>query len=332
MWRCLWPENQEEDVPILAITNGIHIPTWVALEIRQLYEKYLSSDWVNRHDDPVIWKKVFDIPDSLFWKKHLFLKRKLFRFMQERARTLLTERGAEASQMLASGVLLDVDTLTIGFARRFTAYKRPVLLFHDLPRLKRILTNKLRPLQIVFSGKAHPLDETGKRYIQQVYNLAFDPELAGRIAFVENYDMRLAHDLVQGVDLWLNTPRPPFEACGTSGMKAAVNGVPNLSVLDGWWIEGYNGKNGWAFGNTTMAADALSPEQQDEEDSNRLYELLEREIVPLYYEKDREGIPRQWIQIAKAAIQSAGSAFSARRMVKEYTEKLYVPAARASSE
>lgn len=331
MWRHLWPDDPEGDVPILSITNGIHIPTWVALEIRQVYEKYLSPDWINRHDDPDLWKKVFDIPDSLLWKKHLFLKRKLLRFIQERARTLFTERGAEASQILASGALLDIDTLTIGFARRFTAYKRPVLLFHDLPRLKKILTNEWRPLQIVFSGKAHPSDEMGKRYIQQVYNLASDPELAGRIAFVENYDMRMAHDLIQGVDLWLNTPRPPFEACGTSGMKAAVNGVPHLSALDGWWIEGYNGKNGWAFGNTTTSTDSPSPEKQDEADSNSIYDLLEQEVVPLYYEKDREGIPRQWIQVAKEAIRSAGSAFSTRRMVKEYTEKLYVPAARQSS-
>ena len=331
MWQCLWPDHQEENIPIASITNGIHVPTWVALELRQLYEKYLSPDWINQHDDPNLWTKVFNIPDSLFWKKHLFLKRKLLRFIQERARTLFTERGAEASQILASGALLDGDTLTIGFARRFTAYKRPLLLFHDLPRLKKILTNKRRPLQIVFAGKAHPSDEMGKRSIQQVYNFAFDPELAGRIAFVENYDMRLAHDLIQGVDLWLNTPRHPFEACGTSGMKAAVNGVPHLSTLDGWWIEGYNGKNGWAFGNTTTVAGSPSPEKQDEEDSNKLYEMLEQEIIPLYYEKDKEGIPHQWIQIAKEAIQSAGHAFSARRMVKEYTEKLYVPAARQSS-
>ncbi len=329
MWQVLWPDHQEEDVPISAITNGVHIPTWVALELRQLYEKYLSPDWVNRHDDPALWEKVFTIPDSLFWRKHLFLKRKLLRFIQERARALFTEKGAEASQVLASGALLDGDTLTIGFARRFATYKRPVLLFHDLPRLKKILTNKSRPLQIVFAGKAHPSDEMGKRLLHQVYNFAFDPELAGRIAFVENYDMRLAHDLIQGVDLWLNTPRHPFEACGTSGMKAAVNGVPHLSTLDGWWIEGYNGKNGWAFGDTTAE---MTPEKQDEEDSNRLYEMLEQEIIPLYYEKDKEGVPHQWIQISKEAIRKAGHAFSARRMVKEYTEKLYVPAARQSIE
>ena len=329
MWQCLWPERQEDDIPIGAITNGVHVPTWVALELRQLYEKYLSPDWVGQHDDPVLWGKVFDIPDRLFWETHLFLKRKLMRYVQERARGLFTERGAEASQVLASGALLDADTLTIGFARRFTAYKRPVLLFHDLPRLKKILTNKWRPVQIVFAGKAHPSDEMGKRYIQQIYQLAFDAGLAGRIAFVENYDMRLAHDLIQGVDVWLNTPRLPFEACGTSGMKAAVNGVPHLSTLDGWWIEGYNGKNGWGFGN---AAEGLSPEQQDEEASNRMYDLLEQEIVPLYYEKNKEGIPHQWIQIAKEAIRSAGHAFSARRMVKEYTEKLYVPATRRTNE
>ncbi len=328
MWHLLWPECTEETVPISSVTNGIHVPTWVALEIRQLYQKYLAPDWIDRHDDPALWEKVFEIPDGLLWKKHLFLKRKLLRFLQNRARTLWTERQVDPSQVLAGGTLLDADTLTIGFARRFTAYKRPTLLFHDFPRLKRILTDRGCPVQIVFAGKAHPQDEVGKRYIQRVYNAARDPELGGRIAFIENYDMRIAHDLVQGVDLWLNTPRPPFEACGTSGMKAALNGVPSLSALDGWWVEGYNGKNGWAFGSVASSADSVSSEKQDMEDANTLYELLEKKIIPLYYQRDLEGVPHEWIQVAKEAIRSTAAIFSARRMIKEYTEKLYVPATR----
>ncbi len=327
MWHGLWPNIEEENVPISSITNGIHIPTWVAIEIWQLFQKYLAPDWVERQDDPALWEKVFDIPDSLFWKKHLFVKRKLLRFIQDRARAFWTERRVDPSQVLASGALLDVDTLTIGFARRFTAYKRPNLLFSDLDRLKKILTDRWRPVQILFAGKAHPSDEVGKRYIQQVYNLARDPECSGRIAFLENYDMRTAHYLVQGVDLWLNNPRPPFEACGTSGMKAAINGVPNLSILDGWWIEGYNGKNGWAFGNIASSVDSVSPEHQDREDANALYDLLESQIIPLYYQKDPEGVPHGWIQVSKEAIRSISATFSARRMMKEYTEKLYAPAA-----
>jgi starch phosphorylase len=329
MWHTtLWPDCEEAKVPIISVTNGVHVPTWVAQEIKQLYQDYLSPDWVSRHDDPLLWKKVFDIGDALFWDTHLHLKRKLLRFIHDRARSLWTDRQADPSQILSSGALLEAETFTIGYARRFTAYKRPTLLFHDLDRLKRILTNRWHPAQIVFAGKAHPADDVGKRAIQQIYNLARDPQLAGRIAFVENYDMRLAHDLVQGVDLWLNTPRPPNEACGTSGMKAAINGVPTLSALDGWWIEGYNGKNGWAFGRNGAATElGMSHEEQDKEDANAIYELLEKEIIPLYYERDLKGVPHQWVQVAKETISSVGAAFSARRMMKEYTEKLYIPAA-----
>jgi starch phosphorylase len=290
----------------------------------------LARDWIDRHDDPTLWKNIFHIRDTLFWKTHLFLKRKMLRFIQDRARTLWAEKKVDPSQFLSSGALLDADTLTIGYARRFTSYKRPTLLLQDLSRLKRILTNQWHPVQIIFAGKAHPNDDIGKRAIQQLYNLARDPEFRGRIAFIENYDMRLAHDLVQGVDLWLNAPRPPFEACGTSGMKAALNGIPTLGTPDGWWVEGFNGRNGWTFGKAVTSTEVAitSADTDDIDDANEVYELLERKIVPLYYQRDSEGIPHEWVNVAKEAIASVGAAFSARRMMKEYTEKLYVPAAR----
>jgi starch phosphorylase len=331
MWHVLWPNNTEEEVPIISITNGIHVPTWVAHELRPLYEKHLATDWIDCHDDEALWKKILNIQDNLFWKKHLFLKRKMLRFIQDRARVLWAEKRVDPSQVLSGGALLDPDTFTIGYARRFTAYKRPTLLLHDLARLKRILTDRWHPVQIIFAGKAHPDDDVGKRAIQQIYNMARDPEYCGRIAFIENYDMRLAHDLVQGVDLWLNTPRPPFEACGTSGMKAALNGVPTLGARDGWWVEGFNGRNGWAFGKEVSSTDAVtSADADDIEDANEIYALLENEIVPLYYKRGAEGVPHEWVHVAKEAIASVGAAFSARRMMKEYTEKLYVPAARKS--
>jgi starch phosphorylase len=215
--------------------------------------------------------------------------------------------------------------LTIGFARRFATYKRSTLLFWDIERLKAMLHDRYRPVQIIFAGKAHPADDPGKHLIQKIYNLAKDPAFGGRIAFVEDYDMHVAHYLVQGVDVWLNTPRRPHEASGTSGMKAAVNGVPNLSILDGWWAEGYNGFNGWPIGSHKQADD---PHEQDQIDAESLYRIVEEEVVPLYYQCDSDNVPRGWIQIVKEAIRTATPIFATRRMIKQYTEQMYVPAAR----
>jgi starch phosphorylase len=293
--------------------------------MERLLQKYLGADWLHHHDDPDLWTRVADIPDQELWEVRQHLKRKLTSFIRERARRRRISGQMDPEQVLTAGTFLDPEALTIGFARRFATYKRSTLLFRDVERLKALLHDRYRPLQIIFAGKAHPADDPGKHLIQQIYTLAKDPAFGHRIAFVEDYDMHVAHYLVQGVDVWLNTPRRPREASGTSGMKAALNGVPNLSVLDGWWAEGYNGFNGWAICTEEQSDDLDS---QDQADAETLYQLLEEEVVPLYYQRDSDDIPRGWIQIVKEAMRTAAPIFCTRRMVKEYTEQLYVPAAR----
>jgi starch phosphorylase len=312
-----------EEIPIISITNGVHLPTWISSSMNRLLEKHLEHDWIERHDDRTLMARVTDIPDAELWQVRQHLKRKLMSFIRERARRRRISREMDAEQVLTSGTFLDPEALTIGFARRFATYKRATLIFRDAERLKALLHDRYRPLQIIFAGKAHPADDPGKHLIQQIYTLAKDPDFGHRIAFVEDYDLHVAHYLVQGVDVWLNTPRRPYEASGTSGMKAAINGVPNLSVLDGWWAEGYNGFNGWAIehlNQDTEAQDAISAES--------LYQLLEEEVAPLYYKRDADNIPRDWIRVVKEAIRTSAPTFCMRRMVKNYTEKLYVPAAR----
>ena len=323
LWHVLWPDFEENEVPISHVTNGIHVPTWVAPELGQVYEKYLSKDWLERHDDPKIWERVTDIPDEELWAVRQLLKRNLMVTMRERARKCWDRVEVAPQQVLAMGALLDPWVLTIGFIRRFAEYKRPALIFHDIERLKKIINDEGRPVQIVFAGKSHPADFQSKYLLQQVYNLATDRQFQGRIAFVEDYDMHMAHYLVQGVDVWLNVPRRLNEACGTSGMKASLNGVPNLSVRDGWWYEGYNGANGWAIGD---GPGAYSPEEEDKADAEALYRLLEKKIVPLYYNRDRDGVPHAWIRVVKEAIRSVTPIFCARRMLKEYTNLIYLPA------
>jgi len=249
------------------------------------------------------------------WKVHVWLKMKLLATIRFQARSRWIADRAGDGHVVAGGALLDPAALTIGFARRFATYKRADLVFSDMDRFRKLLTDRWRPLQVIFAGKAHPADNEGKRILQRVFAAASDPELQGRIGFVENYDEQLAQYLVHGVDVWLNNPVPPSEACGTSGMKAALNGVPHLSILDGWWIEGYTGGNGWAFGDDGAEA---------------IYELLEREIIPLYYETDQDGVPRGWVKVMKEAIKVAAIRFSARRMVKEYAGKFYSPALAAA--
>lgn len=329
MWHVLWPEVREEEVPLSYVTNGIHMPTWVAPEMADLYQKYLDrglSDLVERQDDPRFWERVPDIPDAEFWTVHQRLKRKLAGTMHERAQRRWADGDVTAEQVLAMGTLLHPDLLTIAFVRRFTEYKRPALIFRDVERLKRLVRDPLRPVQIVFAGKSHPADTASKDLLQQVYTMAKDRDFRGRIAFVEDYDMHMAHYLVQGVDVWMNVPRRLQEACGTSGMKAAMNGVLHLSVPDGWWHEGYNGANGWVIGPDTVATDTR---EEDSADTEALYSLLEKEIVPLYYDMDRSGVPHGWIRMVKEAIRSVAPAFCATRMLKEYTEKAYIPAAQS---
>jgi starch phosphorylase len=325
MWRGLWPEVKENEVPISHITNGIHAPTWVAREMGLLYEKHLGQDVSKTYDDTRLGQLVLNIPDDEIWAVHQILKRKLIGAMVERARQCSAERVCKARQVLAMGSLIDPEVLTIGFARRFTAYKRPELIFHDMEHLKQITTDRWHPVQIIFAGKCHPADLPSKQLLRDVYALATDREFQGRIAFVEDYDIHMAHYLVQGVDVWLDTPRRHHEACGTSGMKAAVNGVLHVSVRDGWWYEGYNGHNGWPIGDDIEAYD---PNKEDESDAAALYRLLEEEIVPLYYERDRLGVPKGWVRMIKETINSIGPRFCTRRMLKEYIEQMYIPAGR----
>jgi starch phosphorylase len=324
MWHALWPDVSEDAVPIEAVTNGVHAPTWVAPELGQLFERYIGVDWIHRADDAALWNRVLDIPSRELWAVRQLLKRKLLDYVNARARARWAEGRSEAPQAIAMGALLDPDVLTIGFARRFTGYKRASLIFNDMKRARKILLNATRPVQILFAGKAHPADEHGKHLIQQIYALAAGNGMEGRVAFVENYEMHAAHLLTQGVDVWLNNPRPPLEACGTSGQKAGMNGVLNASVPDGWWNEGYNGVNGWSIGGP---ADDLEVRYDDTPDAEALYRLLEEQIVPLYYERDNDGLPARWIQMARESIRTVIPRFSATRMLKEYTVRMYAPAA-----
>jgi starch phosphorylase len=324
MWHVLWPKVKEEDVPITYVTNGIHVPTWVASEMGQLYIKYLGEDWVERQDDPELWKRVMDIPDEEIWTARQILKRRLKGAMLGWAQQRWSEAEVQPQQVLAMGALLHPEVLTVGFVRRFAEYKRPALIFRDIERLKRIVKDRWQPIQIVFAGKSHPADFPSKCLLQHVYRLATDRDFQGRIAFIEDYDMDRARYLVQGVDVWLNVPRRLNEASGTSGMKAALNGVPHLSVRDGWWYEGYNKANGWAIGDGPKT---YSPEEEDRMDAEALYKLLEEELVPLYYDRDRGGVPHGWVSIIKETIRTIVPRFCARRMMKDYTEQLYVPTA-----
>jgi glycogen phosphorylase len=325
MWQSVWPELKVDQVPIMSVTNGIHIPTWIASELSVLFTKYLGEDWIDRQDDPLMWQRIVDIPSEALWDVHMVLKFKLMRFLRSQARRSWIGGQSDPTQVLTSGTMLDPEALTIGFARRFATYKRATLIFRDAERLRNIVLDTHRPVQFVFAGKAHPADDPGKALIQQIYNLAKHNQLGGRIAFVEDYDMHSARYFTQGVDVWLNTPRRPYEASGTSGMKAALNGLPNLSILDGWWVEGYNGANGWAI-NGVQLDDSNA---QDDYDAESIYRLLEEEIVPLYYERDRDNIPRAWVEVMRESIRSNAPRFSMRRMVKEYTNKLYLEAMKA---
>ena len=327
MWQPVWPDRPVDEVPIKAITNGVHVPSWISTTLKNLFAEYVSPDWVERHDDPDLWAYLAEIPDEELWQVHQQLKNKLLAFVDARIRTRWRGGDMQASQVLASGALLDPEALTIGFARRFATYKRATLIFRDVGRLQRILHAEHRPVQVIFAGKAHPADGGGKQFIQQVYQYAQDPDFGGRIAFLEDYDLHMARFLVQGVDLWLNNPRRPNEASGTSGMKAAMNGVPNLSVLDGWWPEVYHpaqdGRpaNGWAFGDIEYG----DWETQDEVDSQALYRILEEEVVPLYYNRDARGVPRGWVAVMKESMRTSLAAFSMRRMIKEYINQMYLP-------
>jgi starch phosphorylase len=323
MWHQLWPDLPEDEVPIVHITNGVHVPTWVQPKTSLLYTNYLGPQWLADHDNRDIWELTDDIPNRELWINHYWHKMKLILRIMDRARQRWFD-AREPRLILASGVLLDPNVLTLGFARRFATYKRATLLLQDVGRLRKMLTDRWKPVQIIFAGKAHPADEPAKQLLQEVFSAAEDSSFRGRIAFVEDYDEQLAQYIVHGVDAWLNTPLPPLEACGTSGMKASLNGVPHLSVLDGWWPEGFNGKNGWAF-------EGAAGELRDAHDAEALYDILEKKVIPLYYKVDDDGVPRGWVKVMKEAIKSNSPVFSARRMVKEYAEKFYRDALKSAT-
>lgn len=330
MWNFIWPDKKADDVPISYITNAIHTGTWLARRMRLLFERYMGANWLERVDDPTFWSQIENIPDRELWIVRQHLKRKLVNYANERARQQWATGTMHPVQVIAGGVLMDPYVLTIGFARRFATYKRANLIFHDYDRILRLLNNPQMPLQIVFAGKAHPADEPAKLLIQQVYRTVKDAKFGGRLVFLEDYDMNIARYLVQGVDVWLNTPRRPNEASGTSGMKAALNGVLNFSVLDGWWHEGYNGENGWAVGNDQDYPDT---NQQDEADAASLYDTLENEILPLYYsDRSADNMPSDWLARVKASISTLAPHFSMRRMLKEYMDEMYAPTMQQESE
>jgi starch phosphorylase len=323
MWHGLWPDSPEEEVPITHITNGVHVPTWLAAELADLYDRYLGKDWIARHDEEALWKDIEKIPDEELWQVRRRLKQRLITAMTLRAQDCWASGRCNAQQALAMGALFEPDALTMGYVRRFAEYKRPTLLFHDIERLKAIVKDRFRPVQIVFAGKSHPADEASKRLLQEAYQKSLNHDFSGRIAFVEDYDMHMARLLTRGVDVWLNTPRRPREASGTSGMKASMNGVLHLSVPDGWWPEGYNGSNGWVVSDESLSS---SPAEEDARDAAAIYELLEREVVPLFFDRNRNGVPRGWVARIREAMKSITPHFSSRRMVKEYVEKMYAPA------
>ncbi|NVM21544.1 MAG: alpha-glucan family phosphorylase [Desulfobacterales bacterium] len=322
MWQDLWPDLPEEEVPIDHVTNGVHVPTWIEPKMELLFNRYLGPKWLEDHDNPVVWELIEEIPDDELWRTHYWVKIKLIDAIRERSRRRWAKDRVSASIVLAGGTLLDPSILTIGFARRFATYKRADLIFHDMQRLKKLVYDRWRPIQIIFAGKAHPADDPGKRIIQRIFNAALDPELGGRIAFVEDYGEQFAQYMVHGVDVWLNNPLPPMEASGTSGMKAALNGVPHLSIMDGWWVEGFNGKNGWAFGEE----EEEEGENRDQADASAIYRIIEEELIPLYYKVSENGVPHDWVRVMKESIKSNAPRFSARRMVKEYIHKFYVNA------
>ena len=318
MWQ--WVARDAHDAPIGAITNGIHTASWLAPTMRRVYDQALGADWEARLDDRQTWQPLATCDDRRLWRARQTLRRDLVTFVRARLDQRTRRTGIAAPDL----TMLDPDALTIGFARRFATYKRATLIFRNLDRLHAILAHPTRPVQIVFAGKSHPADDPGKMFIQQVYQIAQEPRFLGKIVFVEEYDMCVARALVQGADVWLNTPRRPLEASGTSGQKAALNGGVNVSIRDGWWPEAYNGANGWAIGDTHAAG---TNEEQDAHDSTDLYRILEAEVVPQFYTRDANDIPTDWLRTVRASISSIAPRFSTRRMVKEYVERMYLTGA-----
>ncbi len=324
MWAHLWPWRVEEEIPIGHITNGVHIPSWLAWQMQQLYDRHFPPDWFARMGEPEVWQAIHDVDPGELWETHYTLKNLLLTFVRRRVSRQCRRRGESEEAVDAARNMLDPNVLTIGFARRFATYKRATIMLTDPERLAKLVNDPQRPLQMIFSGKAHPADNPGKELIKQIANLRHDPRFAGRVAFVEDYDINVCRHLVQGVDVWLNNPRRPLEASGTSGQKAVLNGALNLSVLDGWWAEAYDGCNGFAIGKGTSHVDVAVTDTRDAES---LFQTLENEVIPLYYDHDIDGLPRQWIKRMMNSINSLAWRFSADRMVADYVRHTYLPAA-----
>jgi starch phosphorylase len=325
MWQEIWPTLPTPEVPIGSITNGVHTRSWIAPEMGQLFERYLGVQWEERPADFAAWRRVGNIPDEELWRTHERRRERLISLCRTRLKAQLRRRGAPPSEVAAADEVLDPEALTLGFARRFATYKRGDLVFRDPQRLAALLNDAKRPVQLVFAGKAHPKDNGGKELIARVVQMARKSDFRRRVVFVEDYDMNVARYMVQGVDVWLNNPRRPLEASGTSGMKVAVNGGLNLSILDGWWVEGYDGDNGWAIGAGEEYTDL---NYQDEVESRALYELLERDIAPLFYSRGSDGLPRGWIRRMKRSLTTLVPVFNTNRMVAEYLERCYLPSHR----
>jgi glycogen phosphorylase len=325
LWKHLWPDVPEEEVPIGSVTNGIHTPSWISHDLRSLFDRYLGRRWLQEPADASVWKSGEHIPDTELWRTHERRRERLVAFARERLRRQLERRRTPTAEIAQADEALDPEALTIGFARRFATYKRATLLLRDMDRLIRILCDKQRPVQIIFAGKAHPKDSPGKELIRDIVHAARKPELRNRIVFLEDYDMTLARHMVQGCDVWMNTPRRPLEASGTSGMKAGVNGAINCSTLDGWWVEGYAPDTGFVIGNGEEYEDT---DDQDEVESRALFDILEKEIIPLYYERAADGLPRKWIELMRSSMGAICPAFNSNRMVKEYAEEYYLPGVR----
>jgi starch phosphorylase len=328
MWTSLYPNRPEEEVPIGHITNGVHVHTWLAPQMRRLYDRHLGPEWAQQSGEPSIWEGIENVDPGELWETHQVLKSRLVAFVRQRAVMQAERRGEPKAVLERCKRALNLDAMTIGFARRFATYKRANMIFKDLEQVAALINDPQLPVQFVFAGKAHPLDVPGKTVLKQIAEFARDPQFAGKLVFVEDYDMNVARHLVQGVDVWLNNPRRPLEASGTSGQKVVLNGGLNLSVLDGWWAEAYDGTNGFAIGMGETHADV---ETHDRMDAEGLYKTLTEEVIPLYYERDRDGLPRGWIARMKSAIRSMGWRFNADRMVMDYVTKCYIPAAGGTS-
>jgi starch phosphorylase len=324
MWHNLWPAVPVAEVPIRHVTNGIHMRTWLSPEVIAVLDRYLGNAWINDPTDHSVWDRVSQIPDEELWRAHQRGRERLVNWVRPTLKEQLLRRGGSYDDVQIADEVFDPEALTIGFARRFATYKRGALLLRDPARLRKMLEDNKRPIQFVFAGKAHPADHEGKELIKAIVSFARDSSIRRRFLFIENYDMNVARYLVQGVDVWLNTPRRPYEASGTSGMKAAVNGVLNCSVLDGWWVEGYSADVGWAIGRGEIYPDA---NYQDQLESQALYDILEKQIIPLFYDRSGAGnYPREWIARMKNCMRKLAPAFNTNRMVRDYAEHFYVPA------